>query len=142
MNCLYQTNLRVEFRDTDAAGMMHFSTFFTYMEQVEHEFLRRQGLSVLMHDSDGVLSWPRVAAHCEFRSAVRFEDELTCSLNIKRLGTSSVTWDFRFEHKGDLVADGWITAVCCRIEPGGKPRSIPIPDEIRARLTAPVGEHG
>ncbi|HEV2969258.1 MAG TPA: thioesterase family protein [Pirellulales bacterium] len=43
----YRTTRRVEFRDTDAAGIAHFSAFFFYMESVEHEFLRHLGLSVL-----------------------------------------------------------------------------------------------
>ena len=36
----FRTTRRVEFRDTDAAGIVHFSAFFFYMESVEHEFLR------------------------------------------------------------------------------------------------------
>ena len=46
MQVPYRTCRRVEFRDTDAAGIMHFSTYFTYMEEVEHEFLRSLGTSV------------------------------------------------------------------------------------------------
>ncbi|MEL7264077.1 MAG: hypothetical protein AAFP69_04590, partial [Planctomycetota bacterium] len=37
---------RVEFRDTDAAGIVHFSAFFPFMETAEHAFLRSLGLSV------------------------------------------------------------------------------------------------
>src|SRR3984893_8862096 len=46
----YRTTRRVEFRDTDAAGIAHFSAFFFYMESVEHEFLRSLGLSVVSED--------------------------------------------------------------------------------------------
>src|SRR5688572_30626127 len=42
----YKTSRRIEFRDTDAAGIAHFSVFFTFMEEAEHEFLRHVGLSV------------------------------------------------------------------------------------------------
>jgi len=31
---------RVEFNETDAAGIVHFSNFFRYMESVEHAFFR------------------------------------------------------------------------------------------------------
>ena len=41
----YRTTRRVEFRDTDAAGIVHFSAFFFYMESVEHEFLRQPTFS-------------------------------------------------------------------------------------------------
>src|SRR5438132_281338 len=96
----YRTTRRVEFRDTDAAGIVHFSAFFFYMESVEHEFLRQLGLSVLSHDATGgstkltgagstgltgtPISWPRVSASCDYQSAARFEDVLDVSLCIAR----------------------------------------------------------
>ena len=33
---------RVEFRDTDAAGVAHFSTFFIWMEEAEHAALQQR----------------------------------------------------------------------------------------------------
>ncbi|HWB08043.1 MAG TPA: thioesterase family protein [Pirellulales bacterium] len=131
----YRSQRRVEFRDTDAAGIAHFSVFFNYMEEVEHEFLRSQGLSVVMHDAEGVLSWPRVSAQCDYQGAVRFEDVLDVELNVDRVGEKSVTYHFVFRHRGRQVADGRLTAVCCRMEQG-TPRAVPIPDEIAARLSS------
>jgi 4-hydroxybenzoyl-CoA thioesterase/acyl-CoA thioester hydrolase len=45
----FHTARRVEFRDTDAAGIMHFSTFFNRMEEAEHELLRTLGTSVFTY---------------------------------------------------------------------------------------------
>src|SRR5688500_19512637 len=72
----FRTTRRVEFCDTDAAGILHFSAFFQLMEQAEHELLRSVGLSVVMSDAEGKISWPRASAKCDFRSAVHFEEEL------------------------------------------------------------------
>lgn len=129
----YHAQRRIEFRDTDAAGIAHFSAFFNYMEEVEHEFLRSRGLSVLAHDAEGVLSWPRVSAQCDFQGAVRFEDMLDVELSVDRLGKKSVTYRFVFRHQGRQVAEGRLTAVCCRMGEGG-PRSVLIPDDILARM--------
>ena len=129
----FRTQRRIEFRDTDAAGIAHFTAFFNYMEEVEHEFLRSVGLSVISRDDAGVMSWPRVSAHCDYQGAVRFEDLLDIELAIDRIGEKSVTYRFLFHHAGRPVADGRLTAVCCRMEPAG-PRSIPIPTEIVAKL--------
>lgn len=134
MPAAYVAQRRVEFRDTDAAGIMHFSAFFAYMEEAEHEFLRSLGLSVLMRDEQGPISWPRVSAHCDFRSAVRFEDELTIEVSIEKLGLTSATYQFAFACRGKPVATGNMTSVCCRLNADGTIRSIPIPDDIRARL--------
>jgi acyl-CoA thioester hydrolase len=132
----YRTTRRVEFRDTDAAGIAHFSAFFFYMESVEHEFLRQLGLSVLSEDETGPVSWPRVSASCDFQSAVRFEDVLDISLRIARLGTKSVTYEFEFSSTGRQVATGKTVAVCCRFLAAGPPESIPIPAGIARKLRA------
>jgi len=134
MTASYRTTRRVEFRDTDAAGIAHFSAFFVYMEQVEHEFLRSRGMSVHERDEQGVISWPRVSAGCDFRSAVRFEDELEIELRVERLGEKSVTYRFVFSHEGRLVAEGQLTAVCCRLRDHAAPEPIPIPPRLREKL--------
>lgn len=126
---------RIEFRDTDAAGIAHFSTYFNFMEEAEHEFLRRRGLSVFMHDAEGVISWPRVNAKCDYSSAVKFEDVITIEVTLARVGAKSVTFLFQFKHNGREIAKGEITAVCCRIVPEQPPKGIAIPPEIRAKLT-------
>ena len=135
MSTPFTTSRRVEFRHTDAAGMMHFSVFFTMMEEAEHELLRHLGLSVLASDQQGPISWPRVSARCDFRSAVKFEDVVDVEVRISRLGEKSVSYEFAFTSQGRQVAQGSVTAVCCRIRHDGPPTSIPIPDWIVEKLT-------
>jgi acyl-CoA thioester hydrolase len=125
---------RIEFRDTDAAGIMHFAAFFPLMESVEHEFLRSLGLSVLAFDDAGRYSWPRVNAQCDYQSAVKFEDVVSVELKIARLGSKSVTYAFDIRHDGKPVAEGKITAVCCRLHHDGPLESIAIPAEVAAKL--------
>lgn len=139
MESVFHTQRRVEFADTDAAGITHFSVFFQFMEEAEHEFLRARGLSVILEDAEGTLSWPRVSAHCDFISAVRFEDVLDIDVGILRLGSKSVTYKFTFSCGGRPVAGGQMTAVCCRFDPDGTPRSVPIPQWIADKLIAAPG---
>lgn len=71
----FTTRRRVEFRDTDAAGIAHFSAFFFWMESAEHELLRVAGVPVIDRGADGIdVSWPRVSAACDYTAAVRFGD--------------------------------------------------------------------
>ncbi len=88
------------------------------MESVEHEFLRHLGLSLMSRDATGPVSWPRVHAQCDYRGAARFDDVLTITLTISRLGEKSVTYQFDIRHDDRPVAEGEVTAVCCRIESG------------------------
>jgi 4-hydroxybenzoyl-CoA thioesterase/acyl-CoA thioester hydrolase len=131
---VFSTQRRVEFRDTDAAGIVHFSVFFTYMEAAEQELLRSRGLSVVMSDEEGPLAWPRVAAHCDYHSSIRFEDLVDIEVQISRVGGKSVTFGFYFTSAGRDIARGEITAVCCRANPDGSLRSITIPSSVAAKL--------
>ncbi len=139
MTTPFRTTRRVEFSDTDAAGIMHFSAFFRFMEQAEHDLLRSLDLSVVMVDEvakagGGKLSWPRVHADCDFRSPAHYEDVLDIEVTIGRLGEKSASYNFRFSHGGKELATGEITSVCCRIIAGQPPQSVEIPAWFRAKL--------
>jgi acyl-CoA thioester hydrolase len=131
------TRRRVEFRDTDAAGIVHFSAFFFWMESAEHELLRAADVRVVDRDQEGVeASWPRVAASCDYASAVRFGEEIQIAVTVDEIGRSSVTYAFRFSHDDGTVATGRIVAVRCLMHPGRRPEPVAIPPDIAARLAA------
>jgi len=134
MSQVFQTTRLVQFCETDAAGIAHFSSFIIYMEQAEHEFLRSLGESVVTRDSEGIISWPRVACSCEFSGPVHFEDEVQITLRIEHIGRSSVAYGFQFESAGRTVATGSLKAVCCRVG-DGPPKSIEIPETLRDKLS-------
>lgn len=116
------------------AGIVHFSNYFAWMEQAEHEAWRSLGLGVMTEIGGETVSWPRVAAECDFRRAIRFEDLIDVQLGLSRIGNRSLTWRVRFFHDGILVAEGSMTAVCCTVEPGRPPVSREIPARIRPLL--------
>jgi len=141
----FSTQRRVEFRDTDAAGIVHFSAFFPMMEAAEHELLRSLGIPVYPTPAAGpeALTWPRVAASCDYVAAARFEDILRISVEVAKIGSTSVQYSFRFTRDDQLVAQGRMTSVCCRLAAGrssspgqfsGGLEKTPIPDAIRDLL--------
>jgi YbgC/YbaW family acyl-CoA thioester hydrolase len=123
---------RVEFRDTDAAGIAHFSVFFVWMEQSEHEALRHVGMSVMDRESE--ISWPRVSATCNYQSPAFFEEELQIAVRIAQLGVKSVTYGFAFRCGVREIAAGQITTVCCRRGPDQSLTAVPIPDPLLDKL--------
>lgn len=142
MPATLHTTRRVEFADTDSAGLAHFTAFFRWMEEAEHELLRSRGLSVMDGDAQGPISWPRVSAQCDFTGAVRFEDVLDVQVRVERLGRKSITYAIAFTHHGEAVATGKLTAVCCRLSPEKPLQSIAIPEWFRSRLEQGAGESG
>lgn len=131
---------RVEFAETDLAGIAHFTNFFRWMEEAEHAFLRSLGFSV--HEiRDGVtVGWPRIAASCKYFKPARFEDVLDVRLRVRRRGRKALAFSFSFCKAGEELARGEVTTMCCRCGPGGKLQSIPIPEEIWAKMKARADE--
>jgi len=124
---------RVQFAETDMAGIVHFSNYYRYMEEAEHSYLRSIGLSVMMNMPDGtVIGWPRVRTSCAYEAPARFEDEIDIHVNVSRKGVKSLTMDFEFWRGETRLARGTFKTVCCIVAHGQPLVSIAIPPEIDA----------
>ena len=134
----FRTQRRVEFSDTDMAGIVHFSVFFRYMEAAEHAFLRSLGFSIFdpiaPDEPDTRISFPRVSAKCDYKSPARCEDELDIEVAVNKIGQSSIAYGFRVLRDEELLAVGEMTSVCCRLRHRQKPEPIPLPAEILTKL--------
>src|SRR5687768_14149492 len=129
----FSTIHRVQFPETDLAGVVHFSNFFRWMEEVEHAFFRSVGLSVSMQHDGMHIGWPRVSAACEYFAPARFEDEVELRMTITKLGEKSMSYEVEFRCDGKKLAVGKTTSVCCQITGEGM-KSVAIPGEIRSKL--------
>jgi acyl-CoA thioester hydrolase len=129
---------RVEFSETDSAGIMHFSNFFRFMEAAEHAFLRSLGLSVELRDLAPGLCLPRVHAECDYLAPLRFEDEADIHLLVARKTRRSLGYRFRFRKRGGLrpqeVARGSLTVVCAARQLDGTLKAAPLPALIADRI--------
>jgi acyl-CoA thioester hydrolase len=126
---------RVQFAETDMAGVLHFAGYYRMMEEVEHAYWRSHDLSVMV-ERDGVYyGWPRVATSCEYYAPARFEDELELSLSIENVGRGSVTYEVVFRREQKRIAVGRTTAVCCSIRDASF-QAVEIPGFLRSILTA------
>src|SRR5437588_8599701 len=101
---IFRTTRRVEFADTDMAGIVHFANFFRYMEAAEVEFLRSRGLSVKLGWEGQELGFPRVSASCDYQKPARFEDLLEITVRIVKIGLKSMTYGFELFSKDALLA--------------------------------------
>ena len=133
---VFRTTRRIEFADTDMAGMVHFANFFRFMEAAEVEFLRMRGLSVALAWEGQKLGFPRVAASCDYLRPARFQDVLDVTVSIERLGSKSVTYGFEFAKAGEVIARGQVTSVCCRVLDDWRLEAIEIPPQLRERIEA------
>ena len=127
---------RVQFAETDQAGIVHFSWMFRYMEEAEHALWRAAGMSIA-EPGTGV-SWPRVSAAFDFKHPLRFEDEFEVRVQLAEARTRSL----RYAHtiaKGDtVIGHGTIITVCVRHD-GPNLRACELPEHVVERLAAALG---
>ncbi len=137
----FRLTRRVQFHETDAAGIVHFSCFFRYMEEAEHGLWRAAGLSIAPPGAR--VGFPRVASSFEFMRPLRFEDEFEVLLQVTRKSTRSLSYRATVTRDGDVAARGTLTIACVAKEAGRPMRSTPIPPEIASRFAeAPADEEG
>lgn len=135
---------RIEFAETDAAGIMHFSHFFRFMESAEHAFYRSLGFSVheFRPEPGGpLIGWPRVHAEADFRLPLEFEEVVEIELRVIEVRSRSMRYEFRFWKDPDgaraLAATGAFAVACVRLDaPDGKMVAVEIPEVIRQRIRA------
>ena len=125
---------RVEFADTDAAGIAHFAAFFRYMEEAEHALYRSLGFSVHTQVAGVPISFPRVEAQCRYLKPLFFEDEVKITVRVEEVGEKTLTHEFAFVRPdGEEAARGRLTVICARVD-GDAPRAVPIPAAITEKL--------
>lgn len=120
---------RIEWMDTDAAGVYHWSTVFRLVEAAE----------AVLHDRLGIRDHtfgrtPRVHVSCDFHRELRFFDAVRTTLTVAKVGRTSVRYAFTLvpEDGGDPAAEGEMVAVHVTGSPGGT--ADPWPPELRERL--------
>jgi YbgC/YbaW family acyl-CoA thioester hydrolase len=134
----FKITRRVEFSETDMAGIMHYSNYFRFMETVEHAFYRSLGFSVVMAEHHPPLGFPRVHAECDYKRPLRFEDLVEVHLLVQEKKAKAITYAFRFRNLSatpvEEVARGVLAVVCVAVHPNGKMASVPIPAEVGHKI--------
>jgi YbgC/YbaW family acyl-CoA thioester hydrolase len=128
----------VEFAETDMAGIMHYSNFFHFMETTEHAFFRSLGLSIFPDKVEPWVGWPRVHARCDFKSPLRFEDEVEIHLLVSEKKSKALSYLFKFRKLNASppveVARGALTVVCVRRRPDGAMAACEIPPLVARKI--------
>lgn len=140
----FKLQRRVEFSETDAAGIVHFSNFFRYMESVEHAFIRSLGHSVMMRQLDPPVGFPRVHVACDFQAPLRFEDLVEIHLLVREKKAKVLSYLIKFNNLSAQpvveAARGVLTVVCATHTPDGRLASTRIPPELADQIQVAPGE--
>lgn len=118
---------RVQWIDTDAAGVWHHSIAVRWMEEAEAELHRQRGI---IDETFGLT--PRVHVEFDFGIPVRFDDEVEIRLEVADVGSSSATYDFTVDHAGERAVTGRVVIVLIDRVTG---LARPWPEHLRSALS-------
>lgn len=130
---------RVAFSQTDAAGLIHFSTYFIFMEAAEAKLFRELGLKLLQSgDSDTPMrGFPRVDCQCRFRRPVHFDEIVRIELSIEALDASRIHYRIIFfDAAGKRCAVGSMTTAAATRTASGGLSAATLPEDVQERLEA------
>jgi acyl-CoA thioesterase FadM len=115
---------RIEWMDTDAAGIYHWTTVFRLAEAAEAALHTALGIADFTFGAT-----PRVAVRATFARPLRFNDPVEVDLAVSALGRTSVEYHLAIEGDDGTAARGTVKSCLIDRVTG---RAIPWPDEIRA----------
>ena len=128
----YRLRRRVQFYETDTAGIVHFSWFYRYMEEAEHALWRAADLSIAPPDAE--VGFPRVAASFDFHKPLRFEDEFEVDLAIVEITEKSIRYSAHVVKDGITIATGRLAVACVKKRRGEPMVATAIPPDIARRF--------
>jgi acyl-CoA thioester hydrolase len=116
--------VRVRYAETDQMGVVYYANYFVWFEVARADLLRALGWSYRDMEHSGVLL-PVIEAHCEYRRAAKYDDELEVATEGRVL--SPVRMEFVYEVRrledGEVAAAG--RTVHAALDPKGRPCRLP-----------------
>ena len=127
---MVKTDIRVIYGDTDQMGVVYYANYLRYFEAGRNELLRARGARYRDLERSHQLYLPVVDAQVSYKSPARYDDLLSVSTGLGKVGRASVRFVYEVKCEGTLIATGQTTHAC--IDGQGQVR--PLPEEMVALL--------
>jgi acyl-CoA thioester hydrolase len=123
--------LRVRYNECDAQGHVFNANYFVYFDVTLTELWREAFGSYAALTADG-LDLVVAETGARFSAPARFDDELEVTLEIERLGNTSMASAIGIARDGAMLAEGRIVHIFVRADRLGEKTQIP--DHVRRTL--------
>jgi acyl-CoA thioesterase FadM len=130
----FTSEFRATFADTDAAGIVHFTTVLFWVEATEEALFRDLKLPFFTQQGASVKGFPRVRIECDYKAPIYREDVVTLALHPRELGDKKIIWSFTALVQGREVAVGSLISVYAYREGDGAMAAALIPSATLAGL--------
>ena len=121
----------VRFVDVDPMGHVNNAVFLSWMEAARTRFMLEEGLAEAVDALGMILA----RAEVDFRSPVRFGEDVQVGVRPSRLGTKSFELEYEVRANGRLAAQGTSVLVAYDYETNESTR---VPDRWRQVLQVPA----
>jgi acyl-CoA thioester hydrolase len=101
-------------------GMAYYANYLVWFEVMRGDFMRAVGIPYSEMEKDGY-RLPIAEAHVRYISPARYDDVVEIVAWVERLRSRLITFSYRAERDGELLATGWTTHL--PLDPKGRPRS-------------------
>jgi 4-hydroxybenzoyl-CoA thioesterase len=130
----WSTRVAIRFSHCDPASIVYFASHFDILNGVMEDWFI-EALQIDYHHVVGVRRVGLGYAHasCDFAVPARMGDRLVYTVGIERIGNRSITVRIIATKQSNKVLVASLVIVTTDLDRGG---SVPIPDDIRAALTA------
>lgn len=85
----------IRFSQVDAAGILYFSRIFEICHEAYEAWMARDGLPLTPEITSSPWLFPLVHAEADYHAPCRLGDRIEVHVGVVRVGTSSVTLEFR-----------------------------------------------
>lgn len=118
------SHVRVRYAETDRMGVVYYANYLVWFEVGRTEWLRAAGWTYRAMEQDGV-SLPVIEAHCEYRRAARYDDQLEIRTKATLMTPVRVRFDYEVwrDTEDGPLASGY--TVHAAMDPSGRPCRLP-----------------
>lgn len=88
-----RTRVRVRYAETDRMGVVYYANYFIWFEVGRTEWLRETGWNYREMEREGV-SLPVIEAHCDYRRAARYDDDIEIRTRATVLTPVRIRFDY------------------------------------------------
>jgi acyl-CoA thioester hydrolase len=125
----FSAKTRVGFSDTDAQGIVYYGRYMPYFDLARVEYHRHLDM---LRTEPSDRQFVMRAMTVEYHAPARFDDPIEVDVRVKRIGTSSVTYEFAAYLEGEALA---VTAMQTLVLLDlAERRPCPVPEWWRERI--------
>jgi acyl-CoA thioester hydrolase len=119
-----RSTVRVRYAETDKMGIVYYAHYLVWFEIGRTEWLRDTGWTYRAMEDEG-FGLPVIEAHCEYKAAARYDDELHIATTARLVTPIRIAFDYRVERAGDgqTIATG--STVHATVDRTGRPVRLP-----------------